>query len=213
MNPFAGLKKKKELTPNEQAEEIARLNELVKTKDKEIARLTKELEGFKKEHNKNSRRSLSGNAPVLSELKEEKGYVFQASLGTCKLISNNPFMNRKNKLSLRKIFTGGSRDKKRDGPATLSEEFIMEEEEYLTALTVIQAFIRRRNAMEKKSSLCTSRSHTKKLYERCSNLMFCSQFTSQARRFVRCLSGDYHPSRDQKIPRHGLLAETLYVAV
>lgn len=74
-NPFAGLKKKKELAPNEQLEEIARLNELVKAKDKEIARLNKELEGFKKEHNKNSRRSLSGNAPVLTELKEEKGYA------------------------------------------------------------------------------------------------------------------------------------------
>lgn len=70
-NPF---KKKKEMPANEQAEEIARLHELVKAKDKEIARLNKELEGFKKEHNKNSRRSLSGNAPALTELKEEKGY-------------------------------------------------------------------------------------------------------------------------------------------
>lgn len=143
-NPFAGLKKKKELAPNEQLEEIARLNELVKAKDKEIARLNKELEGFKKEHNKNSRRSLSGNAPVLTELKEEKG---------------------KNKLSLRKIFTGG-RDKKRgDGPSTLSEEFILEEEDYTNALTIIQAFIRRRNAMDKKSTLSNSRPKREEMYD------------------------------------------------
>jgi len=60
---------------------------------------------------------------------------------------------RRSKLSLRKIFTGG-REKKRDGTSTtLSEEFVMEEEEYFNALIIIQAFIRRRNAMDKKSGL------------------------------------------------------------